>query len=156
MKKVIFVLLAMSLPMCAQTTYSSSTPFICDMASVYPITSFNQFSCRGITYHDTTNTLEIEYFFRGSPNWFDLYMANGGVLRPPVLGEEYITQLTAFTPSANGQPGTYAFNWTLTDTNNVVHTGTVSGTWQDIRICGGRGCLWHAPQLLSNKITINN
>lgn len=156
MKKVIFVLLVMSLPMFAQTTYTSTNHFICDMASLYPVTSFNQFSCRGITYHDASNTLMVEYFFRGSPNWFDLYTANGYVVRPPASQSNYLTQLTAFTQPANGGPGTFAFHWTLTDAAGTVHTGAVSGTWEDITICGGRGCRWHAPDLLSNTITINN
>lgn len=139
-----------------QTTYTSTKPFICDMASAHPVTSFSQFSCRGITIHDANNTLQVEYFFRDSPNWFDLYTANGDVVRPPQTGTNYMTQLTTFTDPASGQPGTYAFNWTLTDAAGTVHTGRASGTWQDVQICGGRGCYWHAPELLSNSITINN
>jgi len=32
---------------------------------------------------------------------------------------------------------------------------TPSGTWEDHVICGGRGCIWHAPKLLTFTTTAN-
>jgi len=142
------------------TTYSSNTPFYCDAASAQPITSFQQFSCRGITYDDPDGTVALEYFFQGGipRNWFELFNAS-----PSFSGQGTVTQ-TNFTlpnpvrpePGVTTVPGQFAVNWTMTDTNGVVHTGLVSGTWVNHQQCGGRGCYWWQPRLLSNSITINN
>jgi hypothetical protein len=136
-------------------TYNGSANFVCDAASAHPVTSIYQFSCRGVSFYDANNALAGTYYFR-VVNWFDLYTVNGDVARPPVQGTNFPIEVTGFTlPSATG-PGTFAFNWTLTDANKVVHTGSVSGTWVNFQICGGRGCYWWAPKLVTNSITINN
>jgi len=150
-----------AVPSHAQTTYSSDTRFYCDMASAQPITSFQQFSCRGITYDNANGTVALEYYFQGGipRNWFDLYQSS-----PLTYGQGTVTQVTTFTlpsplrpePGVTTVPGQFAFNWTMTDENGVVHTGTVSGTWFNQQVCGGRGCYWWAPKLLSNSITISN
>jgi hypothetical protein len=47
----------------AQTTYSSTAPFVCDAASRYPVTSFYQFSCRGIKLASRGNVVGSFYLF---------------------------------------------------------------------------------------------
>jgi hypothetical protein len=163
MKKLFAVLAILALlvvggPVCtsrAQTTYpathNGAADFICDAASVYPVTSFSQFSCRGVSFYGANNGLAGTYYFQYTTrNWFDL---------PPVLGSDYIVEVTGFTQPYTSTspvtPGTFAFNWTLTDAHNVVHTGLVSGLWINVHVCGGKSC-WYHPELLSNSITINN
>jgi hypothetical protein len=117
----------------------------------------DQFSCRGVSFYDANKALAGTYYFQYTVrNWFDLYTVNGDVARPSVLGTDYITAVTGFTEPGTNGPGTFAFTWTLTDANNVVHTGSVAGTWVNFHICGGRGCRWWAPELVTNSITINN
>jgi hypothetical protein len=151
--------LSFAVPSHAQTTYSSNTAFYCDMASGYPVTSFEQFSCRGITYKNTDVTTALEFFFQGGipRNWVELYQTT-----PLVYGQGAVLEVTAFTlpnplqpePGVITTPGRFAFNWTMTDEAGGVHTGTVSGTWENFHVCGGRGCRWWAPELISNSITI--
>jgi hypothetical protein len=172
MKKLFAVLAILALlvvggPVCtsrAQTTYpathNGAADFICDAASVYPVTSFSQFSCRGVSFHGANNALAGTYYFQYTTrNWFDLYTVNGDVARPPVLGRDFIVEVTGFTQpnTSTGPvtPGTFAFNWTLTDAHNVAHIGSVSGLWVNVHVCGGKSC-WYHPELLSNSITFNN
>jgi hypothetical protein len=150
----------------AQTTYSSNytsnTPFYCDAASAQPLTSFQQFSCRGIVYDNANHTVALEYSFQGGipRNWYDLYQTN-----PPISGQSLgtvtETQFTLPSPirpeaGVTTIPGQFAFKFTMTDAKGVLHSGTVSGTWVNYQVCGGRGCYWWIPKLLSNSITINN
>jgi hypothetical protein len=155
---IILLGLSLSLPVKAQSTYpvtyKGTANFVCDAASAYPVTSFGQFSCRGIRFYDANNVLAGSYYFM---NFFRflLYTVNGDVAAPlPGWGQN--TGVTHFTQPGTNSPGTFAFNWTITDANNVVHTGSVSGTWKNFLICGGRGCRWWAPELVTNSITINN
>lgn len=148
---VLMLILAMSLPMFAQTTLTMPTAyFLCDAASAHPVTSFYQFQCRGIKLDNPSGTLIGSFF------WF----TNGivEVNLPVIPGQDvYDSSLTldSFTePSANG-PGTFRFSWRVEDGNGVYHSGTASGSWVDYVICGGRGCYWHAPKLLSFSTTAN-
>lgn len=130
----------------AQTTVTTSKPFICDPASRYPIFYFGEFSCRGI---GTIASDGVEYFFWGQPR-IEIFTSNYSI------GPYTSTlTLTGFTQPSNGQPGTYSFNWSGTDGNGVAHAGFASGTWVDQLICGGRGCQWHAPKLLSTSFTVS-
>jgi hypothetical protein len=155
---VLALLFATSLIVTAQstTTYSSNTPFYCQPSSAQPIQSFQLFNCRGITYKNADGTTALEYFFSGYPNWFELW-------QPTFFGQaQQSVTLVDFTlpnpvrpqPGVVTTPGTFAFNWALTDANGASHTGSVSGTWVNHQQCGGRGCYWWQPELLSNSITI--
>jgi hypothetical protein len=135
-------------------TYTGKANFICAAASAAPVTSFSQFSCGGINFYDANNVSAGTYSFSYTTR-FALYTVNGEVAQPPVQGSNAITALTGFTTPSATSPGTFAFTWTLTDANNAVHTGSVSGTWVNYHICGGRGCAWWAPELVTNAITIN-
>jgi len=137
-----------------QTTYSTDTPFVCNAASAHPVTSFYQFTCRGMTWKDASGNVLAEYFIYGGYNEAAVYAT-----APPVSFNDFrnsTLQITSFSQPANGNPGTYSFDWTTVDPNGVSHSGSASGTWVDFVICGGRGCYWHAPKLVSNSITINN
>jgi hypothetical protein len=139
-------------------TYNGSANFVCDAASLHPVTSIYQFSCRGINFYDANNAFAGTYYFR-VVNWFLLYTVNpvnGDVAGPAVQASGFPIAVTGFTLPSGNIPGTFAFNWTWTDANKVVHTGSVSGTWENFQICGGRGCQYWAPKLVTNAITINN
>jgi hypothetical protein len=160
---VIAFALAFAIPSHAQTvTYSSNTPFYCRMASAQPLTSFEQFDCVAINYDNPDGTLALSFYFNANTpeRWFNYYRAN-----PLTYGEAYgaITGPTAFTlpvplrpePGVTTIPGQFTFNFTVPDRNGLMHTGTVTGTWMNYQVCGGRGCYWWAPKLLSNSITVN-
>jgi hypothetical protein len=139
-------------------TYNGSANFVCDAASLHPVTSIYQFSCRGINFYDANNVFAGTYYFK-VVSWFLLYTVNplnGDVARPAGPASGFPIAVTGFTMPSGNIPGTFAFTWTWTDANNVVHTGSVSGTWVNIQICGGRGCQYWAPKLVTNSITINN
>jgi hypothetical protein len=135
-------------------TYTGAANFVCDAASAYPVTSFGQFSCRGVRFYDANNVMAGYYYFMNFSR-FLLYTVNGDVAAPlPGWGQN--TGVTNITEPGTNSPGTFAFNWTQTDANNVVHTGSVSGTWKNFLLCGGRGCRWWAPELVTNSITLTN
>lgn len=135
----------------AQTTYSSPSPFICDMASRYPVTSFYQFSCRGIKLTSSGNVVGSFYLFSSG----EVQIAVPNIPYPPDIYDSYVTHLDSFTEPNGSNPGTFKFEWQEEDANGVFHTGTASGTWVDQVICGGRGCAWHAPELLTFMAMVN-
>jgi len=150
--KTALLVLALAVSAFGQTTYSTDTSFVCNAASAHPVTSFYQFTCRGMNWKDSSGNVLAEYFIYG-------YNVAVEATVPPVAFNDFrqsTVQLTTFTQPANGNPGTYGFDWTTVDPSGVSHSGSASGTWVDFVICGGRGCYWHAPKLLSNSITINN
>jgi hypothetical protein len=132
----------------AQTTYSSPEPFVCSAASLHPVTSFYQFSCRGIKLATNGNVVGSFFFYSSR-----VQVSLPNIAYPS--NDNFITNLDSFSePSATG-PGTFRFDWQEEDANGVLHTGTASGTWIDYAICGGRGCQYHAPELLTFSTTIN-
>jgi hypothetical protein len=135
----------------AQTTYSSPASFVCDAASRYPVTSFYQFSCRGIKL--TLDGNVVGSFFLFSSDVVEITVPK--VPYPPDIYDSYVTKLDSFTEPSGGNPGTFQFEWREEDANDVFHTGTASGTWVDHLICGGRGCQWYAPELLTFITTAN-
>jgi hypothetical protein len=142
-------------------TYTGTVNYVCHAASLRPVTSFDQFDCWGINFFDHENVMAGTYYFRDDvANYFNLYTVNGDAAQPTQYLISHITQLTGFTePNTSTTPvtpGTFSFTWTVTDADSVVHTGSVSGTWINKQICGGRGCQYWAPQLVSNSITMNN
>jgi hypothetical protein len=134
----------------AQTTYYSPSPFRCDAASLHPVVSFYQFSCRGIKLADSTGNI-VGSFFLFSNEAVQVALPN--IPYPPDIFDSYVTKVDFFTTPSDGNPGTISFDWQVEDANGVFHTGTASGTWVDYVICGGRGCQWHAPKLLTFTTT---
>jgi hypothetical protein len=124
-------------------TYSEPAPFVCDAASLHPVTSFYQFDCRGIKLADSTGTVVGSFFF----GLGKVTVTLPGIPYPPTNNN--ITNLNYFTAN------TFSFDWEEEDANGVLHTGTASGTWEDFVICGGRGCQYHAPKLLTFSTTAN-
>jgi hypothetical protein len=140
----------------AQNRYAMpAAPFVCDAASRYPVTSFYQFSCRGIKLTSDGTTV-VGSFFLFSNSLVEVTLTPLNISPDPGdYFNSYVTKLDLFTePSANG-PGTFQFEWQEDDANEIHHTGTASGTWEDYVICGGRGCQWHAPKLLTLTTTAN-
>jgi hypothetical protein len=153
----LFVLSLFAVSAKAQT-YSSPAPFTCDAASLHPVTSFYQFNCRGIRLATwTTSTLSVVGTF---------FLFNTGsrveVVLPPNISPDpgdyfnsTVTQLDSFTEPSRDQPGTFEFEWQQDNADESHVTGTASGTWEDYVICGGRGCQYHAPKLLTFTTTVN-
>lgn len=139
----------------AQTTYSMPSPFLCSAASRYPVTQFHQFSCRGIQMADSTGKIVGSFFFTAAYETVEVSLP--GVPWPPNTYESYMTAPipVSFTTPSGNNPSTFEFNWQDVDANGVLHTGTASGTWRDQVICGGSGCAWHAPKLLTFSTTVN-
>jgi hypothetical protein len=133
----------------AQTTYSSPAPFVCDAASLHPVTSFYQFQCRGIKLANSSESVVGSFFLFSNEH---VEVALPAIPYPPDLNDSHVTNLDSFTV---GNPGTFQFEWQVEDANGTYHTGTASGTWEDFVICGGRGCQYHAPKLLTFTTTAN-
>jgi hypothetical protein len=153
MKSLPLMLMLFAISAFSQNVYTTTTPFVCNAASAHPITSFYQFTCRGMTWKDTSGNVLAEYFIYGGYNEAAVYATV-----PPVSFNDFrnsTLQITSFSQPANGNHGAYSFDWTTVDPSGVSHSGSASGTWEDHVICGGRGCYWHAPKLLTQILTIN-
>lgn len=135
----------------AQSTYPSPSSFVCDAASRYPVTSFYQFSCRGIKLASGGKVVGSFFLFNAEA----VQVALPNIPYPPDTFDSYVTHLDSFTDPSGGNPGTFQFEWQEEDASGVLHTGNASGTWVDHVICGGRGCQWHAPELLTFVTTTN-
>jgi len=114
--------------------------------------------CWGIPVTDSTGNTGT-FYFMGSDR-VEVYLpasVPGGLTLGTLsltgfsLGNEHESCSGVVT---GDQPGTFSFNWTVTDVNSVVHTGSVSATWIDKQEAGGRGCYWHAPKLLTFATTV--
>lgn len=152
MKKLIFVLLAMSMPMCAQTTYQLGTnyggsTFICQAASRYAISSPYQFNCNGVPLLENgtkVGSVQIE----NAGGWIQVHAP--GIADPnQYLESKLAPDMSQFSLPNSAGPGKVVFSFQITDANNNVFHGTVTAPWNDYLICGGRGCQWYAPQLLT-------
>ena len=142
----------------AQTTYTvTNPPYLCKAASAQPVYPFQNFMCWGIPISDGSGNTGT-FYFMGSGR-VEVYL--------PTIDSEALLgtlSLTRFTPTGereacNGTvtgntPGTFTFDWTATDSSGVTHTGSVSATWIDKQMAGGRGCYWHAPKLLTFSTTV--
>jgi hypothetical protein len=152
MKKIILPLLSLMLlgtasNGIAQISYSSLKPFTCDSASRYPVVSFYQFQCRGIPLADSNGNIVGSFYFFSNGN-IEGYLPGIPSINP---NNSFVTS----APSGN-LPPTFTFSWLAQDANGVKHTGTATVTWQDSTICGGRGCIWHAPELTAFTAVVNN
>lgn len=135
----------------SQTTYSSTTPFICDAASLRPVSNFSQFSCRGIKLSLGGNVVGSFYHFSNGV----VQIAVPNIPYPSDIYDSYVTRIDKFTEPAGGNPGTFQFDYQIEDANGVLHNGIAAITWEDYVICGGNGCRWHAPKLLTFTTSIN-
>lgn len=147
----------------AQTTYPmDKTPFVCNAVTMVSIEMpFGDFNCRGVFY----NSGDIELFFNGGSGSLQVSSKSGGWLAYGKLTETSFTQSNPYScpvkmPGyitgcpAGTIPGTFSFTWSATDANKVVHTGSVSGTWENIQYCGGERC-WYHPTLETAPLTLN-
>ena len=134
----------------AQTTYTmTTTSFLCDAASMQQEYPFGYFQCRGIKLNGP-----------GTFTWFtngEVFVFTPDLTR---LAPCYSTcKITApdpvsYTEPLNGAPGTFEFKWQQQDAEGVMHTGTASGTWKNVHVCGNR--CWYHPELLTFTVTVNH
>lgn len=147
---LLFLLLSSAL--FAQTTYHGQLDFVCDAASAHPVQYYSQFTCRGIALYDSSGNNVGSYYFS---TYYGYLRVNLPGIAPWPSSNDTITKIDAFSIPMS-QPGDLHFEAVFTDAHGVTHSATVSATWKDFVMCGGRGCYWHAPELLSNSLTINN
>jgi hypothetical protein len=130
-------------------TYSSPASFVCDAASHYPVTSFYQFQCRGIKL--TSDGPTVVGIFLFSNTRVEVWIAPLNMSPDPGdYFNSYVTKLDYFTEPSGNSPGTFKFEWQEDDANEVHHTGTASGTWENTTYSG-----WSAPKLLTFTTTVN-
>lgn len=150
----LLLFLAMSLPLFAQTTYQLGTnyggsTFICSMASRYKITSPYQFNCNGVPLLDNggnVGSVQIE----NAGGWIQVHAP--GIAEPNQYLESKLVPDMSQCSTPNGGPGKVVFNFQITDASGSTFHGTVSAPWDDDLICGGRGCQWYAPKLLTTPV----
>ena len=123
------------------TTYQQSNlPFVGNAAQRYPIKDLSQFVCRGLYFNDDN----IEFFMQGA----------GKVLfsqSTPALVAPGTMTVTGFTLPQQSTPGTFAFDWSVKDSDGVVlATGSCVGTWMQFAFGG-----YYHPKLLTNSLTVN-
>jgi hypothetical protein len=147
--------LVMSLPMFAQTTYQLGTnyggsTFVCSMASRFPITSPYQFNCNVVPLLNNgtqVGSVQIE----NAGGWIQVHAP--GIAEPQQYLESKLSpDMSQFSLPNSAGPGKVVFNYEITDANNNVFHGTVSAPWDNRLICGGRGCQYYAPQLLTTPV----
>jgi hypothetical protein len=146
---LILLKLALSGVLAAQT-FTQSGQFTCDAASAHPIQYAYQFTCRGVPLLDSYGNPAGNGFFSVSYNYFRVNLSGF----PSPDSNTSISRIDSFTVPSDSAPGTIQFEAVFTDANNVTHNATVSATWVDHVICGGRGCYWHNPLLLTSTTTI--
>ena len=155
MKKQLFLILAMSMPLFAQTTYQLGTnyggaTFVCSAASRYSISSPYQFNCNGVPLLENganVGSVQIE----NAGGWVQVHAP--GISDPqPYLESKLAADMSQFSLPNSAGPGKVVFNFQITDANNNVFHGTITVPWNDKLECGGRGCQWYAPQLLTTPV----
>jgi len=113
----------------------SGSTFLCDAESYD-----GQIVCRGIPLEDSKGTVSgLFYIFSFNRE---------GAMLPGIPYDPYgsITKWNYFTKPANGNPGTFKFEW-----DQDGHTGTATATWVTKQICGNR--CWNHPELLTFIVT---
>jgi hypothetical protein len=154
-KHLLFLLLAMSMPLFAQTTYQlgtnrGGTTFVCNVASRYLITLPSQFNCNVVPL--LANGTQVgNAQISNAGNWVQVHAP--GIAEPnQYLQSKLVADTSQFsTPSATG-PGNVVFNYQITDANGAVFHGTISAPWNDKAMYGGRGFEGYAPQLLTTPV----
>jgi hypothetical protein len=126
----------------AQTVYNTTAPFTCLGVSHYPITNFGGFDCRGVSYHDSNGKLGAETFV---PE-FEIFTPSWSISS---LHSNLI--VTSFKTPENGEPGTFSYTWSGTDTNGNPHNGTATGTWTEITDWRG----WYHAVIRSSSLTVD-
>ena len=166
MKRIIIaaILSGVAVSAKAQTTYqASNTPFVCDAATLARVPlSWSMFACRGLIYKDASGNQVADLFFWGSgrievftPSWtMGPYTSSLSLTNFTPPDPEYCGVINQFCKSGV-TPGAFSFTWSGTDANGVQHSGSVSGTWINQQVCGGRGCQYYHPYLESAALTLN-
>ena len=154
MRKLFLLLVLLPLVAWAQdeppTTQTFHMPagkvFVCS-ASQQPVKYFSQFTCLGIPLDDSTGK-PAGQFFLFSPNEINLVL-------PPFVSDPYKSYTYGY-PNG-GLPASFTFDYVAVEFehNNIMRRGLAHVTWKNVRICGGRGCGWWAPELTAFSITVN-
>jgi hypothetical protein len=149
MKKQLFLILAMSLPLFAQTTYQLGTnyggsTFICSAASRYAISSPYQFNCNVVPLLENgtqIGSVQIE----NAGGWIQVHAP--GIAEPnQYLESKLAPDMSQFSLPNSAGPGKVVFNFQITDANNNVFHGTITAPWNDF---GPNWRGWYYPQLLT-------
>lgn len=162
----VVVLLGLLLP-CAsksQTYTLANPPFThCNLESAYPIQYITQFQCN-MPMVDESGNMVGNFLWR-----------QDGIVEvnlPSVEaypGDHYYNYwkevsftmdvcVQTYSPSGPScsQPGTFSFSWQQYNyPSGVIVTGIAKGTWEDAVACGGRGCVWHYPRILTFQTTVS-
>ena len=136
-------LLVMGATANAQTIYYTKAPLTCHGVSYYPITAFEGgFDCRGVSYYDASGTLGAETFV---PE-FEIFTPAWTISS---LHSKLV--VTEFAVPANGNDGTFAYSWSGTDMAGNPHSGTATGTWNEIKDWRG----WYHAVIKTSSLTVN-
>lgn len=135
---VVLLLFSASLAF-TQTTYTSTIPYPCNPTTRVKVLTWDKFECHAVTAESA------KYQFYGSGSRFEMF-------DPFAIPPNSSLALTSFTQPANGNPGTYAYNWSGVDENGVEHEGSASGTW---RVGGPNWRGWYWAILVTNSITVD-
>jgi hypothetical protein len=149
-KQVLFLILAMSLPLCAQTTYQlgtlSGTTFTGSATGRYPISSPYQFNCNGVPL--LANGTEVGSVQILNENGTFQVHAPGIADPNQYLESKFAPDMTQFSLPNSAGPGNVVFKYQITDANNNVFHGTVTAPWVDYKSNLG----WHYPRLLTTPV----
>lgn len=162
---LLFALFVVSTTSAQTQTYTLNKPFTCDAASLYPVTSFSEITCR------VNNPLPQNYYGIIFPNYIQTDCAGitatyippscqaevylwGALPRLYVITSQFtVTNATFVVNQFSVTPGTFTITWQGTDANGNPHNGTLTADWGNVERCGGRECWWH-PSLETSTLTV--
>jgi len=121
----------------AQTTYTMLTPFLCDASGYYPLKTYGGEACRGIPLDLNGQPAGSAFIFSGIREGMNL----PGV---PYDGYGSITKWDYSTADS------FQFEW---EQNGGQHSGTATGTWENVKVCSNR--CWYHPKFLTFSVTVN-
>ena len=148
----------------AQTTYVGTVPKVCDPYNFQPIQNAYQFQCRGIQLSTEPGGPIVGSFYLFT-SFVEVYVPGLSVTPNGYFDNSHtVTSFTLPVPNnwVSGEPpvpttpGTISWTWQeLNAVDGKMWTGTAQATWMSWHICGGRGCQYWAPKLLSFSVTVN-